>query len=121
MSMLLAMVAGTAVAHIILRIFHYWSFTASSLIFPWSFVINVLLAECYKKQLSFFVFLTSITLSLLFGIISQNTIPISLPFVFWGTLGSLVGFSANTLIVTYRPPKAHYPFSLRYFLSTGLG
>jgi len=121
MLMLLTMVSGTAVAHTILRIFHFWSFTASSLVFPWSFIINVLLAECYKKQISFLVFCTAITLSLVFGIIAQNTIPISLPFVLWGTCGSVVGFSANTLVVTYRPPKRSYPFFLRYFLSTGLG
>lgn len=59
--------------------------------------------------------------SLLFGFISSGVIPISIAFVLWGTLGSLLSFYVNTLIVTYKPPKKTLSFTARYFLSTGLG
>jgi hypothetical protein len=121
MAMLLSMVSGTTVAHYIIKLFGFWSFTAASLVFPWSFICNVLLAECYHKKISFFVFLTAIVFSLLFGVIAQGVVPISLPFVLWGTFASIISFSVNTLIVTYRPPKKHYSFTVRYFLSTGVG
>lgn len=46
LAMFLSMVSGTMVAHYIFHLFGFWSFTAASLIFPWSFICNVLLAEC---------------------------------------------------------------------------
>lgn len=121
MLMLLIMILGTTVAHVILHLFGVWSLTASSLIFPLSFIVNVLLGECYGKQETFFVFLTAIFFSLIFGFFSYSMIPIAAKFVIFGTIGSILGFTVNTLIVTYKPLKKQYSFPVRYFASTGAG
>lgn len=120
-AMLFVMVSGTAVAHIILHIFHYWSFTCSSLIFPLSFTINVLIGELYHRKISFTVFLSAMFFSLLFGFVAQEDIPLSIRFVLWGTIGSFIGLTVNTLIVTKKDLSRFKSFTVRYFLSTTVG
>lgn len=120
-AMMFVMVAGTAVAHIIFHLFGTWSFTCSSLIFPLSFTINVLIGELYHRKISFTVFLSSMFFSLMFGFVAQGSIPLSIKFVLWGSLGSLVGLTINTLIVTRRDLSRFRSFTTRYFLSTTLG
>lgn len=120
-AMLFVMVSGTAVAHIILHLFGRWAFTCSSLIFPLSFTINVLVGELYQRKISFTVFLSAMLFSLLFGIVAQDVIPLSVRFVLWGTVGSLIGLSVNTLIVTMHDLSHLRSFTIRYFLSTTVG
>ncbi len=121
MLMLFIMVSGTALAHIIIKLFGVWSITCSSLIFPLSFAINVIIAECYKKEITFFVFITSIILSVTFSFVASDSIPLSIPFALWGTLGSLVGLTVNTLIVSLPHIGKVRSFIMRYLLSTTLG
>lgn len=120
-SMLFIMVSGTALAHIVVKLFGVWSITCSSLIFPFSFMVNVIIAELYKRKISFTVFLTCITFSLLFGFIASHSITLAIPFVLWGTLGSIASLSVNTLLVTKQKLWLIKSFTLRYLFSTTVG